>query len=102
MVVGDQWLDQRSGGLNRFAAGFSGANADAVIHRQDKDLSVADLTGLARAAAFDDGVDRWLDELFIDCDLKLKLAQKIDAEFVTSVWTSLSALAGESLAIHHR
>ena len=37
--------------LNRFAAAFAGADADAVVQRQDEDLAVADFAGLAGPAA---------------------------------------------------
>ena len=40
--------------LNRFAAAFSRADADAIIQGQYKDFSVADFARRARAATFDD------------------------------------------------
>ncbi len=62
------------GFLNRFAAALAGANADAIIHGQDKDLSVTDLACFAGAAAFQDCIDRGLHKRFIDRNLQLHFA----------------------------
>ena len=46
-------------------AALAGADADAFVHREDEDLAVADVAG---AGAFDDGLDRLLDEVVVHAD----------------------------------
>ena len=88
--------------LDRFAAAFAGADADAVVQRQDEDLAVADFAALAGAAAFDDGVDRGLDEFFVDGDLQLHLAEQVDGELVAAIDLGVPFLPAEALHVHHR
>ena len=87
--------------LNRFAAAFAGADADAVFQGEDEDLAVADFAGRAGAAALDDGVDRRFEELLVDGDHQLHLAQEVDGELVAAVGLGLPALAAEPLHVHH-
>ena len=56
----------------------------------------------ARAAPFDDGVDRGLDELLVDGDLQLHLAEQIDGDFVPAVDLGVPLLAAETLHVHDR
>ena len=62
------------GKLDRFATPFAGSNPDAVVHWQNEDLSVANFTAFAAAATFQDCINGWLNELFVDADLQLHLA----------------------------
>src|SRR6476660_6467351 len=71
--------------LNRFAAAFAGANADAIIQWQHKDFSVADFARRARAAPFDDGVNRGLDKILVHGNLQLYFAEQVHANLVTTV-----------------
>lgn len=87
--------------LNRFFATLARADADAVVHRQHKDLAIADLPLVAAAAALDDRVDRGFDEVIVDGDLQLHLAKQIDFVFVTPIELGLALLSAEALAIEH-
>lgn len=90
-----------SGELDRVAAAFAGADADALFERQDKDFAVADLAGFAGAAAAKDGVDGRLDEVVVNCDLQLHFAEEIRLELGTAEGFDLAALASKTLAIEH-
>src|ERR1700726_3234492 len=50
---------------DRLGTALAGADADAVVHRQDEDLAVANLPLGAGPASGNDGVDRGLDEVFV-------------------------------------
>ncbi len=84
--------------LDRFAAAFAGADADAVVHRQNKNFAVANFAGMA---PFENRVDGRFDEFFVDGNLQLNFSQQIHAEFVTAVDAGLTFLTSKSLAIHH-
>ena len=45
------------------------ANADAVVHWQDEDLAVTDLSAFSGTAALEDRIDGGLDKLLVDGDL---------------------------------
>src|SRR5690348_13870593 len=64
-------------GLNGFRPAFAGADADAVFQGQDEDLAVADAALGAGPARLHDGVDRRLDEVLVDGDLQLHLAEQV-------------------------
>jgi hypothetical protein len=85
--------------LDRFFATLAGADADAVVHRQDKDLAVADLALVAAAAPFDDRVDRGFDEVIVHGDLQLHLAEQIHFVLVTAIELGLPLLPTKALAI---
>jgi hypothetical protein len=55
--------------LNRFVAAFASSNANAIVHGNDKNLTVANRAGFTGAATFQNRLDRWLDELIVDCNL---------------------------------
>src|SRR5262245_60743132 len=86
-------------GLNSFGATFAGADADAVLERQDEDLAVADLALVAGASGLDDRLDRRLDELVVDGDLQLHLAQQVDGVLVAAVDLGVALLAAEALDV---
>lgn len=86
--------------LNCFATAFAGADANAIIHRKDENLSIANFTGLSGSATFQDRVNRGLNERLIDRDLELNLAKQIHAEFMPTVDARLPLLATKALAIH--
>src|SRR5262245_46757752 len=83
------------------AAAFAGADADALFEWQDEDFSVAHFALLAGTGAFDDGLDRGLNELLVHGDLQLHLPQQVHFELVAAVNLGLPLLAAESLAVHH-
>ena len=87
--------------LNRLAAAFAGADADAIFQGEDEDLAVADLAAGAGAAAADDGVDRRFEKLLVDGDHQLHLAQQVHGEFVAAVDLGLSPLPPKALDVHH-
>lgn len=89
-------------GLDRFASAFARADADAVVHREDKNLAVADLPFFAAPAAFNDGADRLLDEIVVDGDLQLHFPQEVHFVFVAAIQFGLPLLPPETLAIEHR
>jgi len=87
---------------NRLRPMFAGADADAIVHRQDEDFSVADLSRLARAAAFDDRVDRRFDKIVVHGNLQLHFAEQIDADFAAAIDFGLPFLSAKALDIHDR
>src|SRR5438874_2254173 len=70
---------------NGLGAALAGADADAVLQRQDEDLAVADAALGAGAAGLHDGVDRRLDEVLVNRDLQLHLAQQLHGQLVAAV-----------------
>src|SRR6185437_9520067 len=88
--------------LNRLFAPFAGADANAVVERQYENLAVADLAGGPAAAPFDDRLDRRFDEVLVDGDLQLHLAQQIDRELVAAVDLGMALLTAEALHVHDR
>lgn len=92
----------KCGLLNRVAAALARADANAVIHRQNKNLSIADLAVLASPATFDDRINRWLDKVVVHRDLQLHFAKQIHLVFVTTIELGLSLLPAKALAIEHR
>ena len=86
--------------LDRFGATFAGTNTDAIVHRQDKDFSIANLTLFAATAAFNDRVDRGLDEFVVHGDLQLDLAEQVDGDLVATISVTLALLSSKSLAVH--
>jgi len=87
---------------NRFAATFTGSDADAFIHREHEDFPVADLTTFAGAAAFDDGRDGRLHEVVVDSNLKLHFAEKVYRDLVTTIGFGMATLPPETLHIEDR
>ena len=51
-------------------------------------------------ATFQNRIDGGLDELLIDGDLKLDLAQQVEAKLVSAIDTRVTLLPSESLAVH--
>ncbi len=64
--------------LDRRRPAFTSADADALVHRQHKNLPVSDFSLGARAASLENGVDRRLDEFVIHGNLQLHLPQQVD------------------------
>lgn len=57
--------------LYRLGSGLSRSDTNTVIHRQDKNLTIADLALLASSSTLHNGIDRGLNKLFIDGNLQL-------------------------------
>src|SRR5262245_37144411 len=87
---------------DRFRSALAGADADHLVERQDEDLSVADLPLLAGPAALQDGVDGRLDELLVDGDLQLHLADQVHLVLMPSVDLGVSLLAADALDVADR
>ena len=88
--------------LDRFPPPFAGPNANAVVHWQDEDFTVADLAFIAGAAPFDNRPDRRLDEIVVDGDLKLDLTEEIHFVLMAAIQLRLPFLPAETLAIEDR
>src|SRR5205823_4430368 len=73
-------------------AAFAGADADAVVERQDENLAVADLPGLGGAGGVDDGLDGRLDEGVVDRYFQLQLGQQADLDLRAAVDFRCTAL----------
>ncbi len=86
--------------LDRFRPMLAGADADAVFHRQNKNLAVANLARFARAASLDHGVDGRFDEIVVHGDLQLDLPEQIDADFAAPVDFGLPLLPAKTLHVH--
>jgi hypothetical protein len=61
---------------NCLPAALAGADANAILQRQDKDFAVANLTGFGRPRGMHDRLDRGLDEGFVDGDLQFPFRQQ--------------------------
>lgn len=88
--------------LDRVAASFAGADADAVVHREHEDFAVAEFALIAAASSFEDGIDRRLHEFFVNADLQLNLSQQVDSVVTASHAAGLATLSSEALAIDDR
>src|SRR5438105_2559006 len=75
-----------------FATSFAGADANAIVERQDEDFAVADLAGLGGAGGVDDGLDGRLDERFVDGNFQLELGQEANLELGAAVDFGIAAL----------
>src|SRR5690348_8697937 len=84
---------------DRFRAALAGADADAVLQRQDEDLAVADATLGPGAAGLHDGVHRRLDEVLVDGDLQLHLAEQVHRQLVAAVHLRVALLPAEALDV---
>ena len=88
--------------LNRLRPAFAGSDSDAVVHRKNKNLAVADLASIARATSFDNRVERRFDEIVVDRNLQLHFSQQVDGELSASIDLGLALLAAEALDVHNR
>src|SRR5207244_1778923 len=82
-----------------FRPAFAGANAEAVLQRQDEDLAIADAPLGSSAARLHDGVDRRLDEILVHGDLQLHLPPQVDRQLVAAVDLRVPLLSAEALHI---
>ena len=82
---------------DRFRPALAGPDPDAIVHRQDEDLAVADLAVGTAPTRLDDRVDGRLDEVLVDGDLELDLAEQVDRKLVASVDFRISLLSPEAL-----
>src|SRR5712692_1439518 len=80
--------------LERFRAGFAGADADDLLQIDDEDLSVADLSRVGR---FFDGFDRLIEHLVLDRGLDLHFRQEIDHVFRATIQLGVTFLPAETL-----
>src|SRR5262249_10292887 len=85
--------------LDGLGPALAGADADAVLQGEDEDLAVADAALGAGAAGLDDGVDGGLDEVLVDGDLELDLAEQVDGQLVAAVDLGLALLPAEALDV---
>ena len=81
---------------------FSRSNSNAVIDRYDEYLSVTNLSAGPRSPSLNDRIDRRLNELFIDSNLKLNLSAKVPGKIFGSISWSLTVLVPKPLTIHDR
>src|SRR5712692_4914152 len=79
--------------LERFRAGFAGADADDLFQIDDEDLSVADLSRVGR---FFDGFDRLIEHLVLDRGLDLHFRQEIDHVFRAAIQLGVAFLPAET------
>ena len=95
------WAEAAIDYLDRFAAPFACANADAVVHREDKDFAVADFASGAGTTTLDNRTDRALHEMVIHRNHQLHLAKQVShRDFVAAVDFRLPLLPTKALAIH--
>src|SRR4051794_29661272 len=87
---------------DRLGAALAGADAHAVVQRQDEDLAVADLPGLRRPRRVDDRLHRRLDERLVDGDLQLQLRQQADLNVGAAVHLRMPALPATAAHVAHR
>jgi hypothetical protein len=95
-------LPSKTDFLDSFGAAFASADADAVFEWHDEYFSIADLAAFASAAAADDGLDRGFDEVVVDRDFELHLAQEIYCIFMPAIDFGVAFLAAEALDIADR
>src|SRR5438105_3316311 len=84
---------KRDLGSNRVAAAFAGADADAVVERQDEDFAVADLASVAGAGSVHDGLDGRFDECFVDGNFELQLREEPNLNLGAAVNFRVAALS---------
>ncbi len=82
---------------DRLAASFARADPDALVHRQHEDLAIADFTFVARAAPLHDRRNRRLDEVVVDGNLELDLAEQVDRNLMATVGLGVAPLPAEAL-----
>src|SRR5258707_107052 len=70
---------------NRGAAALAGTDPDTVLQGQNKDLAVADLTGVAGARGVDDRFDGCLHEGVVDGNFELELGQEPHLELAAAI-----------------
>src|SRR5262245_50299093 len=87
---------------DRLWPSFSRPDANTVLQRQDENLAVADPAFRTGSASLHDGVDGRLDEVFVDGDLELHLAEQLHSQFVTAVGFGMAFLPAETLHVHDR
>src|SRR4051794_39732012 len=90
------FMDRFSDGLG---TALASADADAVFQGKDEDLAVADASLRPGAARLHDRVDRRLDEILVDRDLQLDLAEQLGGQLVTAVHLRLPLLPAEALHV---
>src|SRR5262245_59075200 len=98
------WRSNRARTLrpDRLAAAFAGANADAILQRQNEDLAVADRARVAGAGGVDDGLDGRFDEGVVHRDLQLQLGQQTHLKLGAAVDLGVAALPAAAAHIAHR
>src|SRR6516225_10358139 len=82
--------------LNRVRAALTGADADGLVDRRDKDLAVADPAGMRSLL---DRLDRALDQRLLHHDLDLHLWQKIDDVLGPAIELGVPLLPSETLGL---
>src|SRR4051794_30157513 len=86
---------------DRLGAALAGPDPDAVVHRQDEDLAIADLAVRPAPARLDDRVDRRLDEVLVDGDLQLDLPEQVHRDLVPPINLGVTLLTPEPLDVGH-
>jgi len=74
---------------------------NAILERQDEDLSVTDFPLGSAARATDDRVDRGFDKLIVDRDLETDLAKQVHLVLVSAINLGVTFLAPEALDVTH-
>jgi hypothetical protein len=95
-------LDRFAGLLDRFATPLACPDADTIIHREDKNLAVADFTLRSGTTAFHDRFNRGFDKCIVDGNFKPDFSQKIHGQIVTAIRFGMPLLSTESLHVHQR
>src|SRR5262249_18355162 len=90
------------GRLDRFGPTFAGADAETVLQIEDENLAVADAAFGTGATGFHNCVYRRFDEIFVDGDLQLHLAQQVQSQFVTAINFGMALLPAETEHVHDR
>src|SRR5688572_31134107 len=80
--------------LERFSAGFAGADADHLLELENENLAVADFPGVGR---FLDRLDDLLEHLALDGRFDLDLRQEVDDVFRASIKLGVTFLPPEPL-----
>src|SRR6185369_3119360 len=84
--------------LDCIAPRFPGADADSVLNRRDKDLTVSDTAGLRGLL---DGLDRLVQHVVAQDDLDFYLGQEINDVLCTTVKLGMALLATETFGFDH-
>src|SRR3546814_10289511 len=83
---------------DRIRPRFTGADAHRLLEIVDKDLAVADLTGLGR---LEDCIGRLFRHFRRHRDLQLYLRQQVDGVFGTAIQLGMAFLASEPTNLGH-
>src|SRR5213078_1291038 len=87
---------------DRLRPALAGADADAVLQRQDENLAVADAAFRPGAARLHDRVNGRFDEILVDRHLQPHLVQQVHRQLMAAIDLGMTLLPTKAAAVDHR